>query len=405
MRLSGIRVWDGSGDAGLSTLSWDDGCITGLEPSGDDPWPELAIVPGLVDTHVHMLGHAGERGDPAGRDTFTWPLVSTREEQVLHVAANAQKAMRHGVTTLRDLAADEAQAAVGRVFDQGHLSGPRVLASGGVGMTAGHLDLFTPPAVRERPPTADSPAECRRLVRTWARAGLTGIKVYTSGGVLSIGDQVGWRNHTLEELHATVDEAHALGMLVAAHAHSAEGIRIALEIGADSIEHGTEMTPDVAAMLAERRVPVAPTLLINEMIARAEVPVAPEAQQAAAELVAARDEAFRDAARAGVRFVLGTDASGYFVEFGDQWDELRRMADVFDTGPEAVLRAATSDAADSIGLGAVTGRIAPGLGADFVVMRGRPWERVRDLSADSIVAVVCRGRVVAGALPVPSGST
>jgi imidazolonepropionase-like amidohydrolase len=150
-------------------------------------WPELCVIPGLVDTHVHLLGHAGDRGT---HDTFTWPLVTTREEQTLHAAPNAQRAMRNGVTTLRDLAGDEAQVAVRRAFDLGIMPGPRVLVSGPVGMTAGHGDLFIPPAVRERAPLADSPDECRKLVRRWARAGVTGIKIFTSGGVLSIGDKV-----------------------------------------------------------------------------------------------------------------------------------------------------------------------------------------------------------------------
>jgi imidazolonepropionase-like amidohydrolase len=398
VRLEGIRVWDGMRDAGIRDLSWVPDRIEELSPASGERWPELCVLPGLVDTHVHLLGFAGDHG--TGHDTFTWPLVTTREEQTLHAAANAQRAMRSGVTTLRDLAGDEAQVAVRRAFDLGIMPGPRVLVSGPVGMTAGHGDLFIPPAVHERAPLADSPDECRKLVRTWARAGLTGIKIFTSGGVLSIGDKVGWRNHTREELRATIDEAHALGMLVSAHAHSEAGIRIALEEGADSVEHGTELTAEQAELLAARGTPVGPTLLINEIIAQGKAAASAEAQEKAAELVGRRDELFRAAAKAGVRFVLATDASGYFVEFGDQMAEVVRMTEVLGIDAETALRAATSDAAASIGLGAVTGRIAPGLGADFVVLRGRPAERIEDLTPANIVAVVCRGSLVAGELPV-----
>lgn len=347
---------------------------------------------------MHLVGFAGGRSNVKGFDTFTWPLVTSREEQALHAVANAQRAMRLGVTTVRDLGADEMQASIGRVFDAGILPGPRLLASGPVGMTAGHLDLFTPRSVADRPPTADSPDACRALVRRWARAGLTGIKTYTSGGVLSMGDKVSWRNHTRAEIAATVDEAHALGMLVACHTHSAEGIQIALDEGMDSIEHGTGMTPEQAAVVADRGISVAPTLLINDMIARAEVPVSAEAQDIAAALVADRDQLLRAAADVGVRFVLGTDANGYFLEFGDQWRELARMVEVLGYPPARALRAATSDAAAAVGLGDVVGRIAPGFGADFVVLRGRPWEDVDAMTAEDIVAVVCRGRLVAGAL-------
>lgn len=397
--LTGIRVWDGVRDAGPCDLHWEGDRIGAVTPTGDDRWPDLSVIPGLVDTHVHLVGRADETASVRPDDISVWPLLTTREEQVLHAAANAQRAMRRGVTTLRDLAADETQVAVRKAFDSAILPGPRVLASGAVGMTAGHHDLFVPPAHPLRQPTADSPYECRRLVRTWARKGLTGIKIFTSGGVLSTGDRVGWRNHTAEEIQATVDEAHGLGMLVSAHAHTVDGIAAALDAGVDSVEHATELTGEQAAALAERGTAIGPTLLINEIIAEGRVPVGAEAREKAAALVVSRDERFRAAARAGVRFVLATDASGYFVEFGGQMAETVRMAQVLGMDAETVLRAATSGAAASMGLGGEAGGIAAEGRADFVVMRGRPWERVDDLTTANIVAVVCRGTVVAGELP------
>ncbi|TDD26392.1 metal-dependent hydrolase family protein [Nonomuraea diastatica] len=393
MRLDGIPLWDGTELRGPVDLSWEPDRITDVSPAAPRH-DDLCVIPGLVDTHVHLIGHAGP-GDPP--DFATWPLVTTRDEQVLHGVAHAQRAMRHGVTTLRDLAGDEAQVALRRAFDAGVLQGPRVQVHGVVGMTAGHNDLFVPPASPLRKPTADGPDECRKLVRTWARAGMDGIKLTTSGGVLSIGDRNAWRNYTRDEIRAVVDEAHALGMPVASHAHSEEGIRVAVEEGVDSIEHGTLMSTDLAEVLAARRTPVAPTLLINEAIAEGRVPVTPEARAKAAELVATRDVLLAQAAALGVRFVLGTDANGHHVQFGDQLAEVRHMARILGMDAASALRAATSDAADSIGL--PVGRIAPGLGADLIVLRGRPWERIDDLATGNIVAVVSRGAVVAGGLP------
>lgn len=397
--LTGIRVWDGARDAGPRELEWHGDRIDAVTAADDDRWPRLCVIPGLVDTHVHLAARADETASVRPDDISVWPLLTTREEQVLHAAANAQRAMRRGVTTLRDLAADETQVAVRRAFDSAIMPGPRVLASGAVGMTAGHHDLFVPPAHPLRQPTADGPYECRKLVRTWARKGLTGIKIFTSGGVLSTGDRVGWRNHTTEEIRATVDEAHGLGMLVAAHAHTVDGIAAALDAGVDSVEHATELAAEQAETLAERGTPIGPTLLINEIIAEGRVPVGAEAREKAATLVVSRDERFRAAARAGVRFVLATDASGYFVEFGGQMAETVRMAQVLGIDAESALRAATSDAAASMGLAGEAGAIEVGGRADFVVLQGRPWERIDDLTTANIVAVVCRGTVVAGELP------
>lgn len=389
-------VWDGTRHVGAATVRWEtgdgDGVITAVEPGGS---ARFAVLPGLIDTHVHLIGRAG--GPRA--DFLTWPLVTRPEEQVLHGLAHARRALEGGVTTLRDLSANETQFSLARALAQGIVDGPRLIAHGMVSMTAGHGDLFTPSAVASRPPTADGPDECRRLVRHFARAGADGIKIATSGGVLSVGDRSEWRNHTRAEVDAIVDEAHALGMRVAAHAHTAEGIAIALAAGVDSIEHGTLMTGEQATAVVAAGLSVAPTLLINDRIAGGASGVSPVQQQKAAQLVERRDALLAAAAAAGVDFVLGTDANGFHVAFGDQMAEVRRMAEVLHWSPQRALAAATSRAAAAIGRDDL-GRIEVGAKADLLVLDGRPWTDLGQLAVDRIVAVVSRGRVVAGALPV-----
>ncbi len=392
--LEGITIWDGVSVAGPRRLEWSGDRIESVQPA-DDRFPGLSVIPGLVDTHVHLDTSVLDGAGPGD----AWPLVTPDEEKAMHVAAHALRFAASGVTTLRDLAATSVQIAVGRAFDQGVLDGPRLLASGPVGMTAGHGDLFTPPRFRDRPPVADSPDECRRLVRQWAREGASGIKIYTSGGIFSMGDRVGWRNQTRAEIAATVDEAHALQLRVAAHAHTAEGIDIALAEGVDSIEHATGVTEEQFAALVAADMPVGPTLLINDQVAAGGNGIRAESSEKARDVVAGRDPAFRAAARAGVRFVLGTDANGRFVRHGGQLDELRAMQQLFDWTAERALVSATSDAAASLGLGSSLGRVAEGYHADFVVVRGRPWESLDELTTDRIVAVVSRGRVLAGQLP------
>jgi imidazolonepropionase-like amidohydrolase len=396
--LDGIRLWDGAVDRGFVSLRWDGDEVSSVtEAPATEAFAEYSVIPGLVDTHVHLGAYSGD--EPV--DFATWPLITPIEERVFHIAANARKAAAAGITTLRDLAGDASQLAVSRVFDAGIMPGPRIVVHGQVGMTAGHGDLFIPPLWPHRDPVADSPDECRKLVRQWARAGAHGIKIYTSGGVLSIGDKVGWRNQTIEEIRTTIDEAHALGMPVAAHTHSALGVQIALDEGVDSIEHGTGITPEQWPVLVERNIPIAPTLMINDAIAEGRVNSRPDAIEKARAVVEERDALFTDAGRAGVRFVLGTDANGRFVRFGDQLEELRMMREKFDWTSERALIAGTSDAADVVGLGSRVGTVAPGFGADFIVIAGRPWEDIDVLRPENLVAVVSRGEVVSGSLPVP----
>jgi len=395
MLIRGIEVFDGDAAIGLSEIVLTGDTVESVRATTSSASSDLSMIPGLIDTHVHLVGNAAS----STVDFYTWPLTTTREEQVLHGLAHAQQALRAGVTTVRDLAAGHAQVAISRSVERSILDAARVVSHGFVGMTAGHYDLFTPAALVDRPQTADGPDACRHLVRVHARNGLDGIKIATGGGVLSLGDRTSWRNYTDAEISAVVDEAHALGMLVAAHCHTDDSITIALAHGVDSLEHGTLIGARNADEAARAGVSIAPTLLINEAIAEGTVPVSVDAREKARKLLPRRDACLADAAQRGVRFVLGTDCNGHHVKFGDQMIELARMANVLGLGPPDVLRAATSWAAETIGRGHDLGRLREGYAADAVVMRGRPWEQQDVLRVENIVAVIARGRIVHGALP------
>lgn len=144
--------------------------------------------------------------------------------------------------------------------------------------------------------------------------------------------------------------------------------------------------------------------MINDRIAAGQAGSTAEQAAKARELVAVRDQRLGEAAAAGVDFVLGTDANGHHVAFGDQMVEVRQMAQVFGWTAERALVSATSAAAAALGRAGSLGRIQAGSAADFVVLRGRPWHDLRDLDPARIVAVVSRGRVVSGSLD-PLGPT
>jgi imidazolonepropionase-like amidohydrolase len=400
MQLDGITVWNGSEEIGASTVSWNEAELTAVTPTAVNRWPDLAVIPGLIDTHVHITGPAR-----AGDYTYgIWPLITTPAEQALHCAAQARQALESGVTTLRDMASDERSVAVRRCIDKGLIAGPRVRAFGVVNMTAGHQDLFTPADVPIRPVTADGPDNCRALVRRYARSGMDGIKVMAGGGVLSSGDRAEWRNYTSAELDAIVDEAHALGLPVAAHAHTERAIAAALAAGVDSIEHGTLLTDEQAGQIIERGVTVAPTLVINDGIADGSIAASAESRDKARGLLVERDQKMRIAADLGVSFILGTDTNGTMLHWGAAWREMQAMVRVLGYAPERALASATSLPASRLGLGARVGTIAAGWASDLLVVRGRPWAEVQAMSAENIVAVVCRGEVLHGQLPGRCGT-
>lgn len=351
------------------------------------------ILPGLIDAHVHLRSYAGHDRS----DFYLWGAATFLEEQTLHAAANARRAVEAGFTTLRDAAGARLEMAIKHAADQHLLDGARVLVAGFVGMTGGHGDLFMPPGVERRPfPTADGPDECRKLVRAYARDGVDWIKICTSGGVLSLGDESEWRNFTLEETRVIVDEAHALGKRVAAHAHTRAGVRQALDGGVDSIEHGSALDDELIQRLLETGTWLCPTLAVTEHIhAHGRERGLPPAALAKNELVrASRLDAARAAAAAGVRLFLGTDSSS-ILPFGRHAWELELLVSLLDVSPMRALQIGTRDAAQAIGLGERTGILAAGRWADVLVVDGDPLADVRLLQdAERILGVFRDGRLV-----------
>ncbi|MBY8859088.1 amidohydrolase family protein [Nocardia sp. CA2R105] len=358
------------------------------------------LLPGLIDCHVHLRANAAAR--PA--DVHLWNMVNSAETQTLHALANARTALYSGFTTVRDMAGSRLEAAVRDAIGARVLDGARVVAAGLVGMTAGHGDMFCPATMDERRmwAPADGVDECRKRVREYARLGMDLIKICTSGGTLSAGDRTEWRNYTLAEVDTIVDEAHALGLRVAAHAHTRAGIETALTAGVDTLEHGSELDERLVERMLEQGTALCPTLSISEfMVERGrERGLAPEQLDKARALRERRLESVRLAYRSGVRLIAGTDSSNT-VRFGAHARELQLLHQEIGLSPLEALTAATSAAAEALGLGERTGVVAPGRWADLLVVDGDP---VRDLGVLSepgrLRAVFQGGREYAPAVPV-----
>jgi len=402
--LVGGRVIDGNGGSPLedAAVVLRGREILGVGSRASTAIPEDALVydvsgktliPGLIDGHVHLRAYAGTDRS----DFYLWSQATFYEEQVLHAAKNARVALEAGVTTLRDAAGARLEVALKHVTDQQLADGARILVAGFVGMTGGHGDLFTPPAVDRRPyPTADGPDECRKLVRAYARDGVDWIKICTSGGVLSIGDESDWRNYTLEEVRTIVDEAHAIGKRVAAHAHTRNGVRQALDGGVDSIEHGSALDAELIKRMLDQGTWLCPTLAVSEQIhdigAQRGLPAAALHKN---ELVrTSRTESARAAAAAGVRMLMGTDTSS-ILPFGRHAWELELMTGLLDVSPMRALQIATRDAAEALGLDGKTGVLEPGRWADVLVVDGDPLADIRVLQQRECIQGVFRdGRLL-----------
>ncbi len=351
------------------------------------------VMPGLIDGHVHLRSSAapGRAGD------YMWQATTFIEEQTLHCAGNARIALESGVTTVRDMAGGRPEVATKHAIDDGILPGARVVAAGFVGMTAGHGDMFCPAGITPRYwPEADGVDECRKLVRVHARDGVDLIKVCTSGGVLSTGDRNEWRNYTMEETLAIVDEAHALGMKVAAHAHTKAGIAQALRAGVDTIEHGSSLDEELIEMMLEAGVMLCPTLSITTFLVEhgAEAGIAAESLQKTYDLRERSLEGHRAAHAAGVPIFMGTDSSAAY-RFGRHAGELRLMEERIGLSPMEAVVAATANAARALGVGDRLGTVAPGMVADLMVVAGNPLEDLAVLEDPGKVrAVIQAGEVM-----------
>jgi imidazolonepropionase-like amidohydrolase len=273
------------------------------------------------------------------------------------------------VTTVRDLGSVNAVACeVGRGIDAGLIPGPRVIAAGeALTITGGHGHGFF---ARE----VDGPEGVRTAVREQMRSGARAVKVIATGGVLTSGISVDFTAFTPEELSAAVDEAHKWGRGIAAHAIGAPGIENAVRAGVDSIEHGSQITREIAKLMKERGTFHVPTISALREILDHEDEIPPFAVEKAGEIVAQAQDSFRRATRAGVRHACGTDAGTPFNVHGNAPLEIVRMVEWGLTELKA-LQAATSNAAELLRVPEI-GTVEEGKAADLVLYDGDPAEEI-----------------------------
>jgi imidazolonepropionase-like amidohydrolase len=354
---------------------------------------DATLLPGFIDAHTHIIGRglADPRSDVAAfRDFAAYGAIVGVE--------NARRTLMAGFTTIRNLGSSNFDdLALRQAIDGGVVPGPRMqTAAHSFGITGGHCDEngWRPGLADNdyRTGAADGVDEVRKAVRYQAKYGADVVKICATGGVLSEGDAVGTTQYTLDEMKAVVDEAHKLDeRRVAAHAHGAEGIKLAVRAGVASIEHGSFLDEEGARLMAQRGTYLVPTLMAGETVegaARSGRLTGLRGEKALAAAAAMRT-AVKLAARHNVPIAFGTDAG--VGAHGANAREFRLLVDWGGLTPTQALVAATSSAAKLLGWQDRVGTLAAGRLADVIAVPGDP---TRDITATERVSFVMKGGTV-----------
>src|SRR3989454_1626723 len=348
--------------------------IARLEPAGKTATYDLGrltVLPGGIDTHVHITSHFDANGrahnDPGGAE----PLQQT----ALYTMENGYRALLAGITTVQSIGSNldrDVRDAIAR----GTLPGPRVITS---------LDWITP--------EAGGTGGLRRAVRERVAGGADVIKILGSKSIR----EGGGPTLSEDELRAACDEAKAHGLRAVVHAHAAEAARRAVMAGCTTIEHGVLLDDATLDLMAEHGTYFDPNLYLvfqNYFDNKARfLGIENYTEEGFAQMhravplvLAVFKQALR---RPKLRVVFGTDAVA--GAFGKHWEELIYRVQAGGQAPMAAIVSATSLAAQSLQLADTIGAIAPGLEADLIGLAGNP---VDDITALRHVVFVMKGGTV-----------
>jgi imidazolonepropionase-like amidohydrolase len=382
----------------------EDGRVTKLGPRRSVQVPRdaeaidaagLTLLPGLIDCHVHFTS-LGEGLD------FARELTTPPTFELMRAVRAARLTLDAGFTSVRDAAGSP--AGIRMAIDAGYFPGPRMFITvSALSQTGGHTDahfmcgadLDIP--LPDRPYSVVDGVEAMRLrVREVIRAGADWIKLCTSGGVLSPGDQPHHSALTLDEIKAAVDEAAVQGRKVMAHAQANAGIKNALKAGVATIEHGIWLDGDAIEMMLDGGKALVPTLVAPHWVIRhAEAGKMPKyAIDKARAVIEDHRASVRLAIESGVKLAFGTDTGvGPHGSNGEEFLMMRELG----MEPIDCIRAATTVAAETIGMKGV-GKLEPGAWGDLIGVPGDPVADLTLLSKPDNVRLVVKGGEVVKAL-------
>ena len=375
------KLWDGTRMLSDVSIVIDGDRITKVVGAAEAPpagaevidLRKFTLLPGLIDLHTHMTyywdGLAGTR--PLGQRRRPAVTVFLAQE-------NARRTLETGVTTVRDLgASNETDFAMRDLIARGAMAGPRMIVSG-QGISA------------PRQATGPDPDAMRQAADDRIKAGADWVKVYGSRGSFDSVDTT--QTLTFDDMKAIVDTAHAQGHKVAIHSYGPSGVKDAVRAGADSVEHGIDLDDETIAEMVKRGTVWVPTIDHNRYYvdAKDEYGFKPETIAPLQSYIQRNLDSTRRAVKAGVRIGMGSDA--VYSMFGQNTRELGWLVKAGMT-PAQALAAATTTAADLLGMQDRLGRVAPGSLADIVAVEGDPLQSI-DALFTGVRVVMKDGKIV-----------
>lgn len=396
------RMIDGRNDQPRREVSIviDNGRITRVAAGYIDAGPddklirliEHTVMPGLMDMHTHLQSQHS-------KDSYTERFFMDQADYALRSTVYARVTLLAGFTTVRDLGDNGVNSiALRKAIENGWVPGPRIFTSGkSLATTGGHADPTN--ALRGDYKRDAGPLEgvingsddARKAVRQRYKDGADLIKLTATGGVLSLAASGQNPQFTDEELKAIVETAHDYNMIVAVHAHGAEGMKRAVLAGVDSIEHGTYMTDEIMGLMKARGTYWVPTNMAGEWVAMKskEPGYFPEIVRPKAAAIGPQiRDTFQKAHAAGVKIAFGTDTG--VSPHGQNAREFELMV-AGGMPPMKAIQSATLVSAQLLKIDDRLGTLEEKKIADIVAVKGDP---LTDISLLKHVAFVMKDGVV-----------
>jgi imidazolonepropionase-like amidohydrolase len=328
-------------------------------------------LPGLIDTHTHTL----LQGDITAADYDEQLLKQSTAYRAILGTRSVRRALDYGFTTIRDLETEGAGYAdvdLKKAINNGIIPGPRMKVAtramdvtGAYPLTGYSPEITVPHGVQ----IVDGAEDGRKAVREQVSFGADWIKVYSDRSYFVRPDGVldDIPTFTLDELRAIVDEAHRQHHKVASHAMALNGVHNSVEAGVDSIEHGNYIAEADLKTMAQKGIFYVPTIYVGEYVAQGR---AAAGAKVWLEMIKIHEDTFRRAMSAGVKIAFGTDVGGF--DWGiDPAVEFPYMVK-YGMTPIQAIRAATTSAAELLGMQNDVGSITAGKYADLVAVKGDP---------------------------------